>query len=201
MNKIAIAIVRGFKGLLRFSGRSSRTDFWCYAIFVFLIVFGIWMTVMSMEMSRALGEAHQYAGQHPEDVSITTSATRYSIKVKNAPPGMGPDMGLLMKWITSLAAISIFFLAAAVTRRLHDTDKSGLWGLLPLPFLFGGFWMMNGFFQSFGSGAEPNMASFFLIFVNNLIYLTCLGVLGFLLLRPGSSGENRFGNRDEESPS
>jgi uncharacterized membrane protein YhaH (DUF805 family) len=201
VNKIAAAIARGFKGLLRFSGRSSRTDFWSFAIFVFLIVFGIWMSVMSVEMSRALGEAHQYAGQHPEDVTITTSATQYSIKVKNPPPGMGPDFGFLMKWLAGIAVFAIAMLAASVTRRLHDTNRTGFWGLLPIPFLFSGLWLMSGVFKDVGRTAEPDMSAFFLLFANNLIYLVCIGVLGFLLLRSGTAGDNRFGDRDGQSPS
>src|ERR1043165_3573647 len=47
-----------------------------------------------------------------------------------------------MRWLTTpslvLNVLFVLLLAAAVTRRLHDRDRTGLWGLLPVPFMIVG---------------------------------------------------------------
>lgn len=77
---------------------------------------------------------------------------------------------------------------AVGVRRLHDSNRSGWWILLPivpycLAFAFGGAAMMTG-----GMGAGLGTAGIFLL----------IGALGALLLLifmvlPGTPGENRYG--------
>lgn len=196
-----VAIKRGFAGLFDFQGRSCRTDFWFYAIFVALIAFGFWSVVMSIELTRTFGEINQYAAQHPDKVTVSAGPGGYSVSLKEGAAGVGPDFGYLLKWISAIAVVSIGLLAAAAVRRLHDTNRTGAWVLLPMPFLFGSFRLAALVFQDFNSTAEPDFSWFFLGFANNLIYLATLGFVGFLLFRSGTAGENRFGRRemDEES--
>lgn len=198
MTKMLSAIKLGLGGVLRFNGRSSRTDFWIYAIFVVLLGTGLWSSVMSMEMSRTFGEVQRYADANPGKVTITTSSTSYSVKIKDGAPGVGPDFGYLMKWISAIAVVSVALLAAAAVRRLHDSDRTGLWVLLPLPFLFSAFWLMSLVFNDFNSTDERQMGLFALGFANNLVYMAALGFVSFLLLRSGTAGANRFGERDIE---
>jgi uncharacterized membrane protein YhaH (DUF805 family) len=201
MSKVLSAIKSGFGGILRFNGRISRTDFWIYSIFVSLLAFGIWSSVMSLEMARTFGEVQQYANANPEKVTITTSSTSYSVSIKDGAPGVGPDFKYLLKWISGIAVAAIALLAAAAARRLHDSNRTGLWVLLPLPFLFSGLWLMNSVFSEFNSPNEPSMSLFAFGFINNFVYLATLGFVAFLLLRSGSTGENRFGNRAIEDAS
>lgn len=37
--------------------------------------------------------------------------------------------------LAAVNLVCVLLLAAAIARRLHDTDRSAIWGLLPLPFL------------------------------------------------------------------
>jgi uncharacterized membrane protein YhaH (DUF805 family) len=197
-----IAVKRGFDGLLDFGGRSSRTDFWFYAVFIVGLGGLVWTAVMSMEMSATFAKINQYAAEHPENVeTITAGPDGTSIKLKNGKqPDFGPDLMYLMKWITAIAVVSVAMLAAAAVRRLHDTDRKGFWILLPIPFLFGGIWLMASMFGTFMSGPQPDVGRFSLLFVNNLVYLATLCSLALLLLRSGTMGENRFGIRDIEEP-
>ncbi|TSB04687.1 DUF805 domain-containing protein [Sphingorhabdus contaminans] len=196
MNKVGSAVVKGLAGVLQFKGRSSRTDFWVYAIFVFLLALGLWGVVMAAEMSRTFVEVQQYADAHPDKVTITSSPSGISYHIDGNVQGIGPDFKYLMACIAGIALVSIALLAAAAVRRLHDANRTGLWILLPLPFLFGGFWLMSLVFHQVQTTARPQMGLFALGFVNNLVYLATVGFVTFLLLRSGSSGENRFGERN-----
>ncbi len=200
MKRVRSAVLMGFSRILQFDGRSSRTDFWIYAIFAFLLAFGVWGVLMATEMTRTFAEVQQYANAHPDKVTIISSPNGISYRFSESAPGVGPDFGYLLACISGIALVSIVMLASAAVRRLHDTDRTGLWILLPLPFLFGGFWLMSSVFYEFQTEAEPKMGLFALGFVNNLVYLATLGFVAFLLLRSGSAGANRFGERSIEEP-
>ena len=84
---------------------------------------------------------------------------------------------------------------AVGVRRLHDTNRSGWWLLLPfvpycLAFVLGGAAMMGG--AATGSGAAAmagaGIAGFFLI-----IGLVCAIVILVFYCLPGTPGDNRFG--------
>ena len=87
----------------------------------------------------------------------------------------------------------ILFLAAAVARRLHDRDRSALWGLLPLPFLAFGFVAMRSLFAAFGTGHEPDLRLFTALVVSNMLYLGSLTFLIVQLASGGNPGPNRYG--------
>jgi uncharacterized membrane protein YhaH (DUF805 family) len=198
MNKVGSAIKSGLRRVFQFEGRSSRTDFWIYAIFVVLLAFGIWASVMSLEMARTFGEVQQYADANPGKVTITSGPNSYSYHLNGSAPGIAPDFGYLLKWISGIAVGSIAMLAAAAVRRLHDSNRTGLWVLLPLPFLFSALWLMGSFYSEMNYATGPRMSLFAIGFINNIVYLATLGFVAFLLLRSGSAGENRFGIRDTE---
>lgn len=198
MNKVIAAIKKGVLGIANFSGRSSRTDFWIYAIFVFLLAFGAWSTVMSMEMARTFDGVQQYAAANPGKVTISAGPNGVSYSIKDGAPGVGPDFTYLLESMSVIALVSIALLAAAAVRRLHDSERTGLWALLPIPFLFGGLWLMWVMSDGINANPEPEMGLFAMLFVNNIIYLATIGFLAFLLLRSGSPGSNRFGEHKAE---
>ena len=200
MNSVLSAVKRGLAGILQFNGRSRRADFWIYAIFVFSLAFIVWGVVMTMEMSRTFAEVQQYANANPGKVTISSGPGGVSYRFNESAPGVGPDFEYLLAWISAIALVSVALLAAAAVRRLHDTDRTGLWMLLPLPFLFGGLWLMKSVFNEFQTAAELELGVFALGLVNNLVYLATMAFVGFLLLRSGSAGENRFGERNIEEP-
>lgn len=198
MKRVLSAVTVGLTSVLQFSGRSSRTEFWIYAIFVLLLAFGVWGVAMTMEMSRTFAEVQQYAEAHPDEVTIISNASGISYRFNGSVPGVGPDFRYLLICISVIAVVSIALLASAAVRRLHDTNRTGAWIFLPLPFLFGSFWLMNSIFGQFQAAGEPEMSLFVLGFVNNLVYIGSVGFVTFLLLRSGSVGTNRFGERKIE---
>jgi uncharacterized membrane protein YhaH (DUF805 family) len=91
--------------------------------------------------------------------------------------------------------VVVALLAAAVTRRLHDSGRRGFWGLPPVIFLAVGLSLFPRIFQNMLSGqmTPDTLKVFGLMFANNMLYLASLGLLVFLLVRPGQLSENRFG--------
>ena len=91
------------------------------------------------------------------------------------------------------AGLYVLLMAAAVARRLHDIDRTGAWGLLPVGFLtigVAGFWRI--FTDSVG-GARPG-GLFALIFANNIVYFCSLVALVVMLAKDGTRGPNEFGS-------
>ena len=108
-------------------------------------------------------------------------------------PELAPNFGFLIRAMSVIAAVFVVLLAAAVTRRLHDRGKSGLIGLLPLPFLFFGLLERPGVFSgvSQDGGEPPKM--FFLLFFNDFVYIGALLFLVSVLAGASRAGSNRFG--------
>ena len=79
---------------------------------------------------------------------------------------------------------------AAITRRLHDSGRTGWW-VLPQAILLGTG--LAGFMKIFGALAIDD-GLFALMFLNNIIYLGWVALLIFFAVLPGDEGSNRFGD-------
>jgi uncharacterized membrane protein YhaH (DUF805 family) len=166
---MANPIIRGFRGIARFSGRDTRGQFWPYAGVVMAVVFPGFGMIMSLVMNGMFAEVQEFAVAHPEAAAIQSSPGRYSIAIDANHP------------------------AAAVSRRLHDTGRRAFWGLMPAPFLLGGLTIFPLMISQFLATDAPNLGLFFLMFFNNLLYLIALASLIILLALRGDRGPNRFG--------
>jgi len=181
------------KGLLSFSGREGRKPFWIWAALNLVLSMAMMAAVMVPTMIDMFSRIERFADEHPEQVTRTYGPGSYSIRIEGDHPELMPDFSGMIGWIGLGTMLSVILLAAAVVRRLHDSGRSGVWGLLPLPFLTAGMVMMPRLFDQFAAGPEPDLGIFFAVFLNNLAYLAALGVLIVLLALRGTPGENRFG--------
>ncbi|MBT2185832.1 DUF805 domain-containing protein [Sphingobium nicotianae] len=177
---------RGFVALLDFRGRAPRRHFWPFALtWVFVMIVSSQL-LMRLLMSRG----HFGVGASVRDVPLPPGSGGGSVEFDLPTAG---DMARIMTGFfygTVIAAAIFILLVAAITvRRLHDSGRTGAWALPPLVFLASGFAMMASFF----TGGSPPMALFPLIFLNNLVYLLCLGYLIYLLCKPSDPDANRFG--------
>jgi uncharacterized membrane protein YhaH (DUF805 family) len=179
--------------LLDFSGRTRPLHFWLYAAVVIMAGIAAMMVAMAITMNDMFARLGRFAREHPDQVEVIRTPSGTSWHVEGNHPELMPDASLFLMVVGIVAAVSVILLAAAVTRRLHDSNRRGWWGLLPLPFLATGLICFPTLFGSVLAGHEPDMRLFFLLFANNLIYLICLGVLVMLLCFSGTRGENRFG--------
>lgn len=187
------------KQLLRFSGREGVKAFWTYALFVIAGLFWALAAVMMPIMAHTLATAEQIARTHPEDVTVSQGPGQISVQVHGNHPEMMPDFETMTQSMWPIMVVGVVLLAAAVARRLHDRGRSGLWGLLPLPFLVTGLVLMPRIARQMMAAQEPDMTAFFALFVNNMLYLASLGLLVFLLIKPGDPAANRWGEPPADS--
>jgi uncharacterized membrane protein YhaH (DUF805 family) len=158
-----VGLLEHFRRLLDFTGREDRASFWPYAAVVYGIMVVGSFAVMIPTVEAAMRAANEAATQSGN--------------------GQFPEMGSFFTGMIALTALAVLLYAAAVVRRLHDAGLSGLWGLMPLPFLLFGLIRMRAFFESFPA-ARPDMDRFNQIFFNNLIYiLTLIGLIVLLARR------------------
>lgn len=190
-------IRNGLAGLLRFPGRDRRATFWLYA----LAVVGVCMVLGNVLVAPLVvdvfagGDLVAFDPATPPPVEPPADGT--IMVVEGGFPGL-PDFRLFF-FVTILTAVAtVALLAAAVTRRLHDSGRSGLWGLMPLPFLTASLIGFPIMLSGFGSSAGPDFRLFGLLFVSNLAYMTTLAVLIVLLSLRSTVGPNRFGEEPPE---
>lgn len=116
------AIGHGFRNLLNFQGRDRRKTFWLYILFVCLMwtlvsMVGSIMWIASFVNSIVNSNAMQ--SSNPDEALSVMMGSIFS------------QMGWMMWGSLILSVIIGFFTIASFVRRLHDSDLSGWWALLP----------------------------------------------------------------------
>ncbi|MDP3749511.1 MAG: DUF805 domain-containing protein [Phenylobacterium sp.] len=95
-------------------------------------------------------------------------------------------------------ALTVALLAAAVTRRLHDSGRSGWWGVPPLPLLALAMFGSSKLMWGSGGHAQPEVGLLFIaVFVAGALYNVTFVMLLFMLSRQGTGLANRFGPAPE----
>ncbi len=188
MDELLSSIRHNLGRLLQFSGRDTRRQFWPWAILVFLahMIAGILIMIpMMAEVMNRIVKVSQSGSDGAQDPEIVAAHVE-SVMVETMS-----DLGRL--WLPSLIlqAVAALLLAAAVARRLHDRDRSGYWGFLPIPFMAIGLSnlpiagnMVTGRELSFMQAISLSLG---------YGYWIALLVLVIMLVGEGDKGANRFG--------
>lgn len=193
---MANPVVRGFQRIRLFSGRDTRRQFWPYAGVVFALVFVVSGMAMAWVMSSIFADMQQFAVEHPEAATVRSSPGSYSISVDaRHPEAPMPDLGPFNATMAGSILMAVGLLAAAISRRLHDSGRSALWGIMPLPFLLFGLAGLPLVMAEMGATEEPNLGLFFLLFFNNVVYMVALVSLIVLLASAGTNGPNKYGSQ------
>ena len=149
-----------------FSGREARGSFWPWVGMSIALYTVAFMGIMALFLADvATGESRD-------------------------PLAMMSNVFLMN---SAVCAVIVALLAAAVARRLHDCNRRGAWGLLPIPNLAIGMVLMPMVSSEAASGAASEIDSVFPLMLNNMVYLLLLGVVIVLCAQPGTPDENRFG--------
>jgi len=180
-----------FKRLFDFRGREDRASFWPYAALSMIITMIAGAVSFVPMMIRTMNAMQDFAAQHPDQATVTSGPGHYSISINGSYPELFPTGSFALFGAITLG-LALLLYAAAIVRRLHDTGKSGLWGLMPLPFILFSAIQMLGLFGSFGSAALPDMTLFFTIFLSNLLYLCAMIWLIVLLATASDPAPNRY---------
>lgn len=189
---LGTSVRHNLSNLARFSGRDTRALFWPYAALIAgLLYLGSILAALSVFASW-WPDFQELAAQHPENVTEQSGPGSYAVEIHDLPPGLIPNMTLIILPMVILSVGAILLLAAAVARRLHDRGRSGWWGKLPLPFLAAGYLLMPFLVSRFTQHAfDENLIV--LLFANNAVYIAALIYLVVQLASAGTAGDNRYG--------
>lgn len=187
------AVWGGFRRLADFRGRDRRGRFWPYALVVAVLLYVGMAAAMIPTMSGVFEEAARYAAENPEQVTVTAGPGHYSVQIHDPEAQLMPDMSGLFWAVRMVFVAAGVLLAAAVTRRLHDTGRAGWWGLPPLLFAAIASILFPTVMEQMMQSEEVAVAPFLLLLANNMLYLASLIGLIVLLCLKGASGPNRYG--------
>ncbi len=190
---LAASLKHCLRNLARFDGRDAPGQFWPYTLILIGGVVVSWMVFMVGAMSQAFERMQRFAEEHPDQATVTRGPGSYSIQIEGHHPELMPDMTPMIGVMAVIVSVFVILVAAAVVRRLHDSDMRGWPALVPLALLASGLAMMARMFGSFGRVEGPDMSLFMWAFANNIVYLASLGWLIYLLARRGTPTDNRFG--------
>jgi uncharacterized membrane protein YhaH (DUF805 family) len=187
-----VSFTHNLARLLNVSGRESRALFWPYAASIIALTIITVPFLILPTLYDSLSRMQRFAAEHPELSTVESGPGHYSVTIQGYHPELMPGMQGLILGIGAVALAAVVLLAAAVSRRLHDRNRTALIGLVPLVFLAMGFWLMPRLVGSFAA-PQPDLRLFPLLFLNNLLYLASLVFLVVQLASPGTDGPNRFG--------
>jgi len=199
------AIRHGLGNVFRFSERDGRQTFWLYAAFIYLMTQAFGIIAMAPAMGRIFTVSYQQAARAAE-----AGAAGAGPEVMT--PMIGENLRLMFSSFSGIMYISfaisllaVLLLAAAVTRRLHDRDRSGTWGLMPVPFLLIVLVLTLRLMSALGTGTdapfdETDASLLMMIVLANFLYLALLIWLIVLLAGRGTPGPNRYGPPPAPTP-
>ncbi|MBS0478964.1 MAG: DUF805 domain-containing protein [Proteobacteria bacterium] len=196
---------RHFTGLADFSGRENRQPFWLWILIVYaaqmvgsMVIAIPLMTSMFDRMAPMANQDPDYFNKHPEAMQQMMNQV------------MAPMMQNWMLVGAVGAVLMIVLIAAAVVRRLHDSDRSGWWAApyfalgLAGPILSAV--MMPNFFKNFATirpemtpdqareAMRPVMQSFAGVWGIGMLGFIVMILMIVLLCQPGTPGPNRYGD-------
>ena len=193
MNSFAANIADHLKRLAAFAGRESRGHFWPYAGAVLALSFITMFLLMIPPMAESMRRTQQFAAANPDQATVESGPGHYSISIQGHHPELMPDFASMMLGMNAVMAVAVLLLAAAIVRRLHDRGRSGLWALMPLPFLAFASIVTPGVMAA----STPDLGLFFALFLNNMIYIGTLVALVVMLAGPSAAGPNKYGETPE----
>jgi len=170
------SIQHNLKNLTNFRGRDSRGIFWPYAIVVIVAVQLATMLFAFESIGDVFEQFEAAARANPDAVHIERSPGHISARIDAGHPELVPDMTVFLVPIVVSLFVSIAFLAAAVTRRLHDRGRSGALALVPASLGFTGILIFSNLFNQFAT-IEPSLPLFFAGAAFNIAYVTSFVLL------------------------
>lgn len=200
---------RHLTGLFDFQGRENRQPFWLWILIVYIVQFVVMMIAMIPIMSSWFSQMMPAMQGDPH-------------RFDNDPQAMFQMMVPMMQsMMTMTVVLAVFFIAmtaAAVVRRLHDSNRSGWWVapyyaiqiVSPLVSAM----IMPRYFSIIAAasskpGTPPDLSSpAFQQASQSMALMSLVGTLGFavmvmmivFLVLPGTVGPNRFGDDPLDPP-
>jgi uncharacterized membrane protein YhaH (DUF805 family) len=175
--------------LVDFRGRDTRGQFWPWAAILYLLSLIAATVVFAPVMADWMARIQRYIIEHPKGPPV---ADPYKTGANIFPTEMMPDFSRMYVPMMIIKAVWILLMAASVTRRLHDRDRSGLWALAYVASAAIAAWFGPTVFASMSSGNLPG-ALLPLLTINNLLGFLVMVLLIIQFANRGTAGPNRFG--------
>lgn len=109
--------------LADFQGRDGRQTFWYYILFIVIARIAIGIGLAIPMIGGAMGQAITAAKSGVVDQQALTASVVSQ---------MAPWIPIMAYVSIGVGVVTILLLMAALVRRLHDSNKSGWWALIPL---------------------------------------------------------------------
>ena len=195
MANLLARIGYGARSVAQFSGRDTPGRFWPWTVFVFILstvaTFAVMLPPMLNAMLR-LFRALDAAGPQPPGEPIPPALMDAFMADYAA------ELGTLALPIAAINLASVLLLAAGVVRRLHDCDRTGAWGLMPLPFMVVSLFNMPASL-ALATGRRTLSAWETAASLTSALYWLAVIALIVLLVGEGTRGPNRFGPDPREA--
>lgn len=182
-----------FRRYLDFQGRSRRAEYWLFLL-LNVIVSVVFTTVfLALFLGKIIDLTRRYGYESYERYSVDGWGFDVGWNLEVPPDVLMAEIGPLGAALLAIAgawSLLVFIPQLAVTvRRLHDTNRSGWWLLLPY-----GLGLVTALFAVIAV-AEPSLTFVFATLaalVGMVAGLSGLVLLVFMVLE-GTHGPNRFG--------
>ena len=200
-------LTRHLTGLIDFQSRENRQPFWLWILIVYIVQFVVMIIAMIPIMTTWFDQMMPALQADPH-------------RFDNDPQAMMQLMVPMMRNVITMTVVSatLFFVlsAAAVVRRLHDSNRSGWWSLpyyamqvISPVFMLSFFPRYFTMMASLQPGSQPDVTnpafqqatqSMALMSLVNLLGFAVLVMMIVLLVLPGTVGPNRFGDDPLQPP-
>ena len=201
---------RHLTGLADFRGRENRQPFWLWILIAYIAQFVVMMIVMIPLMMSWFNQMMPALQGDPH-------------KFDNDPQAMFQlMMPMMQNMIMMTLVVAVLFsilTAAAVVRRLHDSDRSGWWvtpyyamqivSPIFMASFFPRYFTMMASMAAVKPGSPPDMTnpavqhamqSMTLMSLVNVLSFAILVMMIVFLVLPGTVGPNRFGDDPLKPP-
>jgi len=203
-------LTRHLTGIADFQGRENRQPFWLWILIVYIVQFVV-MAIAMIPLMTSWFDQMMPAMQHDPH------------RFDNDPQAMVQLMMPMMQNMITMTVVSavLFFVltAAAVVRRLHDSDRSGWWSApyyamqivspIFMASFFPHYFAMMASMTKAKPGSPPDIAnpafqqamqSMTLMSLVNILSFAILVMMIVFLVLPGTVGPNRFGDDPLQPP-
>lgn len=200
-------LTRHLTGLIDFQSRENRQPFWLWILIVYIVQFVVMIIAMIPIITTWFDQMMPALQADPH-------------RFDNDPQAMMQLMVPMMQNVITMTVVSatLFFVlsAAAVVRRLHDSNRSGWWSLpyyamqvISPVFMLSFFPRYFTMMASLQPGSQPDVTnpafqqatqSMALMSLVNLLGFAVLVMMIVLLVLPGTVGPNRFGDDPLQPP-
>jgi uncharacterized membrane protein YhaH (DUF805 family) len=186
------AIKYALTNLKNFQGRDARQTFWYFVLFIVVLRFVAGLFISVPMTAKMMGAAMEGARNGADQSAVQAQMMQ----------SMAGMMSTMMWFGLAVGIVTGLLLLASLVRRLHDSDLSGWWALLPVALYALQLSLMSGQVKKAAAimaAIDPTQPPNPVAIMQQQGWMALLGWLPLILviivgLRRSTGGPNRFGD-------